>query len=301
VVECVHATGADTFVSGGSDGRVKIWRYEAPERPSVNANGGSADLAGRLMCIFTSTPSETTFADRPEESKYRVAMRPDGIVCARYDEERDVLCSVSSDGELRVWFDLTTKPCEVRVDVGARHEYGGVTRIELDVRDGIASVLVLHDGHSDLVGNGDLLYRFDIEPDGSSLRTAFVGAGNITALHVDVAPTLPITKAVTTKADTPSLPSTPDTEPTTPLPDLTTPITQADERGKYGRYVVVGNSSGECAWYAWDDLKGASSDLREPLRKWTAGRGAVSSIDAAASLVAVGTYVYSLYPRPSIV
>jgi hypothetical protein len=282
VIECVHATGADTFVSGGSDGRVKVWRYEAPpDRRPVNPSGGSADLVGRLVCVYTSSPSETTFADRPEETKYRVAMRPDGIVSARYDEVGDVLCSVSADGELRFWFDLSTAPREVRVDVGARHEYGGVRQIELDVRDGTAAVLVLHDGHSDLVGDqGELLYRFDIKPDGSYDRTAFVDAGKITALHVDLAPTLPITKVLHTTKPAQSDNSL----------DLTTPVPQIDEQGRYGRYIVTGNSAGECCWYAWD---GAGED-RRPLRKWAVGRGAVSSIDANASLVAVGTYVYTL-------
>ena len=282
VVECVHATGADTFVSGGADGRVKVWRYDAPPEMK-KGNGGSVD-PGRLVCVYTSTPSETTFADRPEETKLRVGLRPDGIVCARYDEEGDVLCSVTADGELRVWFDLSTAAKEVRVDVGARHEYGGVSRIELGVRDGLASVMILHEGHSDLVGNeGELLYRFDVRPDGSSERTTFTGAGNITAIHVNLSPTLPITKAA--KATPLPSPSMLDG----PLPDLTTPVIPTDDKGKYGRYIVTGNSQGECAWYAWDSPSRLDEGIRPPLKKWTVGRGAVSDIDVNASLVAVGT------------
>lgn len=282
LVQCIWASSPDIFVSGGVDGRVKLWKFEAP---AVVGKKAHADQAGRVLCVFSSTPSETPFDERSEEMRIRQGRIPDGVVCVRYDEAMDTVVSVTEDGELKVWFGVTSggEVKEVRVDVGSKAEYGGVAKIELDLhqgKQGVASVMVLHHGDPDLHWpDHDLIHRFDITSEGDVKRIPFIGAGAVTAVHADLAPSSPISQATNVPA-TPSVLADPE------IPSGMVASICEESKVQYGRYVVVGNAKGDVMIYPWDNF---GLDGIHAMRKWSIGRGAVSSVDASASLVAVGT------------
>ena len=284
------------WVTAGADGKVKLWRLHPAEvaKPSRIIPDVEA-VAGSISCLFTSTIVEYPFPNRSDLIKRRQAEAPDPVILARCDVRHGVLCGVTKDGDLRVWFGVDTpNRREVRLDCNAAESFnsGGVKRMELEVRRSsiglVASILVHHDRSASFA-------RFDVTDRGhgeSSINVKVYTSSDsapITTLQAHLQPTAPI-----------SMPS----HPSSALPEHVTPIEAATEglaspsvllrptgallpaTSDFGRLIVAGHQDGAIRVWSWDGL--AVEGAGKLLRVWTAASGKITAVDFSCGLLAIG-------------
>lgn len=296
------------WVTGGQDGRIKYWQlHPSAGRPGKKA-GPDAEPAV-ITCLFSSEPIEEPLKNRSEEVRLRQLASPDGIFLVACDTDFDVVCGVTEDGDLHAWFDVVENPREVRIDVGAAEELGGVRRLELncrETRDGlVASVLVHHHKHPNFTR-----YDVSLRGEGHNVKTTFFstpGEGALTCVRAFLQPNPPISEpahvvpTLSARIVTPSNGS----GTTTPVPDLELDALpkKLEAAPEYGRVIMGGDEFGRAYIWEWDGH--AVGDVVQPMRDWAALDGKVTAVEMSCGLVAVGGYsghseVFdALPPRPT--
>lgn len=276
----IHASaacgGVLRFASAGSDGVAKYWQYDAPEGGKSSKRKG---IGGTLTCLFASALVEP-LESRPEALKYARALHPDPIVLVRCDAEHDVVCAMTSDGDLRVWIGVTEeRPREIRLDVGSPDDVGAYQAFELDARSEAISVMLARRGEA-------FFTRYDVDLATSAIaerRYVTPLGAPLTAFHALLSPSAPITAPPRQRRGS-------DGED---HPPLTHP------KAEYGRLVVAGDHAGSTWIWPWDD-KGAEVS---PIRGWAALDRKVTALDYHCGLVAVGgcdTFIKIFDPLPAI-
>ena len=276
------------WVTAGTDGRVKLWRLHPAEIPkSSKSSADDKAVAGSISCLFTSNIVESPFPNRSDLVRRRQAGAPDPVILARCDVQYSVVCGITKDGDLRLWFEAD-KPTrrEIRLDcnAAASSSLGGVTRMELEVRHAstglVASVLVHHGGSATFA-------RYDVidqEYGELKINTRIYASSEkspITTLHANLQPTLSI-----------SMPSSPSPEEVAEAHESLTTVVQPIEAlcpatSDFGRLIVAGDKDGVIRIWSWDgrEVDGAV----KPLRAWSAVSGKITALDISCGLVAVGT------------
>ncbi|WVF67598.1 hypothetical protein IAT40_002356 [Kwoniella sp. CBS 6097] len=293
------------WVTAGEDGRVKLWAFNpgsgnprsGKRTPGVEVNPAS------ISCLFTSDTVEHPLPNRSDASKRRQSGRPDEVSLARYEQTHDVVCGVTEDGDLRVWFDASAAPKEVRIDVGSAELDGEVKTIALDAtnKEGcvIASVVVLH-------RRSPLVTRYNASLNGLISAVAYhtLTGASISALYTSFRPTQPIAsphngQSLSARIVTPN--ETPESASPPPFdlpPLLNAKISERD----FGKFIVAGDDAGFVHLWAWD-AAGGGDVSSPPIRSWEAMSGRITSLDYSCGLVAVGSYdgyikVFDPLPSP---
>ncbi|WVW85344.1 hypothetical protein I302_107382 [Kwoniella bestiolae CBS 10118] len=283
------------WVTGGEDGRVKLWQFHAGSGVRSGKRTPNEAIPASIECLFTSDVIDQPFENRSDASKRRQNGRPDPIILARYDPVHDVTCGVTVDGDLRVWFSTSSRPVEVRIDVGAEEVEGGVKHLCLDVkksRDGetVASVLIHH-------RRSPILARYDITPAGDIQTKELVTpvGSSISSIHTSFQPTKPISAPskgtsmsakIVTPGETPETAS-PAVEKIDPFPTASNNTVHPDTG--YGRFVMAGDEMGYVHIWAWDVEEEGRSTQR-PMKSWEAMNGKVTALNYSCGLVAVGSF-----------
>ncbi|WVR09372.1 hypothetical protein IAU60_006439 [Kwoniella sp. DSM 27419] len=171
-ITCIWQSGETRWVTGGLDGRVKVWEYDpGTGDPRSGKRTPEEAIPASIACLFTSPGT---------------SLRSDSVILARYDPEYDVACGVAN-GTLRVWLSATTEPKEIRVDLGpAGLDIAG---LEMVVRceDGRVLAKVLSRSHR------STFVTCDVVAQEGHVRTIVYDAGSpITALHTSFTPSAPI-------------------------------------------------------------------------------------------------------------
>lgn len=269
-VRCVWAEedGDGHWVSSGEDGKVKFWRLNPAElRPGSGKKSPAGEPSGTVQCLFTSKPPTEPLENRSDIVKLRTAQRPDPVTLARCNAEYGIVCGVTKDGDLRVWFDVPGRCVEVRVDVGSEQD-GGVLRLELDaISPGKSAVLVHHE-------RSPLFCRYDIDIDGMVKRTEYHCFGGITAMHISLKPASPVAQ-----------PSPPPIAVLGEDSDDLTPVRQHDQP-VFGRCIITGDEYGAASIFPWEAAGEVGSV--EAIRTWHAANKKITAIDANCSIVAIG-------------
>ncbi|KAK4689613.1 hypothetical protein P7C73_g477, partial [Tremellales sp. Uapishka_1] len=272
------------WVTGGADGRVKVWQLDPGENLPMSAKKTPTrqETPGTISCLFTSDVVQTLLP-RSEEVRRRQVGKPDGIVLARCDVAQGVACGVTRDGDLRIWFGIGSDVQEVRIDAGSEAEMGGVERLEMKVRSNTAEILIHHKGNSTFT-------RYNVLPDTTSSKLFITPTGSsLTKLsaHLDPAAPLSLPAGLTSlSARIISSPTTPDAQSPIGSPGPELPAREGEE---FGKFVVGGDEEGKVWIWPWE----GSEDVNGPIRGWSTGMGKVgkvTAIDVACGLVAIGSY-----------
>ena len=266
------------WVTAGADGRVKLWELcPAPTKKPASGRrspGEHTPTPGEVRCLFTSPIARTAPAGRPEVIHLKQAQRPDEIIAARYDSTADVVCGVTADGDLRVWFAASTSPQEVRIDVGSEQEHGEVRRLELQAevspQEVTAHVMMLHHGATnaeryDIRSSGD-----SREPEVSTHEFVNPGGGALFALEACLEPSAAV--------------SQPKQLPSALSADQSSLSVQTTST-EFGRFVIGGDQHGTVSIWPW----ASSASAIEPLRSFSASSQRITSLDYSCGLLAVGT------------
>ncbi|WWD02114.1 hypothetical protein V865_000152 [Kwoniella europaea PYCC6329] len=283
------------WVTGGEDGRVKLWQFHPGTGSRSGKRTPNEAIPASIQCLFTSDISNQPFENRSDASKRRQNGRPDPIILARYDTKYDVVCGVTTDGDLRVWFSASKQPQEVRVDVGAEEMEGGVKTLCLDVKenaneDVVAHVLIHH-------RRSPVLIRYDIISVDEVKTKEFVTptGSSISAVHTSFQPTKPISAPssgnsmsakIVTPGETPETAS-PAVEEVDPFPISSSNTVHADSG--YGRFSMAGDETGYVHIWSWD-VDQETRRNQTPIKSWEAMNGKVTALDYSCGLVAVGSF-----------
>ena len=194
-----EVSGDDTrWVTAGADGKVKYWQLNPGESSKSGKRLPPAEEAipGSITCLFASNAVGTSLPNRSDAVKRRQTGAPDGIILARCDIEHDVVCGVTEDGDLRIWFDAQQANArEVRVDVGAAEELGAVKRLELNVQllpTGVVASILVHHSHAPTIARYDIADTKDAESAIAFRLFATPEDVGITVLQTQLIPTPPI-------------------------------------------------------------------------------------------------------------
>jgi hypothetical protein len=289
------SSGSVRWVTGGTDGRVKYWQLVNIESSRPGKRNTASETSSVMTCLFTSPVIPSTLPGRLEAVKRRQNGKPDDVVLVRCDQEHEIVCGVTEDGDLRVWFNVGSgNEREVRVDVGSAEAMGGVRRLELDARDdSTVSVLVHHYRSS-------VLARFDISSrsDGTSTVDSKVFSSPAPGAFSAIYASLGTSPAISTPAPAPpvlaSIDLTPSESSGEPSLATTPTLAPADvpelvpaRKSEYGRFIATGDEHGVACIWAWDDALG-QIDHSGPLRAWAAAAGRITAIEVSCGLVAVG-------------
>ena len=278
-----NSEGHLRFVSAGADGCIKYWQFNSPIGKAKKRNNDPDNMAS-IICLHTTEPV-TPLEHRSEEIKRRRSGAPDPVLLARCDALHNVLCGVTEDGDLRVWWDLFGKVKEARVDVGTTEDRGPIKALELDVQDDVGlviSVLVLYyrstsffryDIRVDLDGDYEVEDKEYITP----MKTP------ITVIKAYLEPTAPIS---TKSRPMPALLSTPthdsDSESSPELQPQPDP--DPTPASIFGQFLVAGDAEGNVWIWSWE----TQSERNLPIRGWSAVEHRISSVDYNCGIVAVG-------------
>lgn len=301
-----ESTGTDPlkWVTGGDDGRVKYWQLN----PGTGRSGkkSASDAPASITCIFSSSPVEEPIVDRVEEVRLRQMAHPDAIIEVRCDVDRDVVCGVTEDGDLRLWFDAATSPREVRVDVGSERRLGGVRQLELhckDTRDGlVASALIHHRKNS-------MFARYDISLNANgkqTIRTTFYSTpaeAPLTALNANLDPVPDISmppkaeQSMLARIVTPASTSASVSCVTSPLLSPDPETKETGEEPQTGGFLIGGDEQGYAYVWEWNGVP--YNDVILPVRGWQAAEGRITAVQYSCGIAATGRYVFQSMRCPT--
>jgi hypothetical protein len=277
------------WVTGGTDGRVKYWQLVTTEIPRSGKR--PADIVSSMICLFSATRIEDTLPGRSEAVRRRQNGKPDDVILVRCAPDHGVVCGITEDGDLRVWFRAGSgKEKEVRIDAGSAEDMGVVKRMELEARDdSTASVLVHHYRSSSFT-------RFDIviDADGQSEVTSRNLDSPVPGAFSAIQASLRSSLAISTFTPAPPVLSTSGpNEEAEQSSGENSPEPSTDSKtvsSNYGRLVATGDEHGVACLWAWDEIPGRAG-RDSPLRAWSAVSGRITAIEVSCGLVAVGRYV----------
>ena len=292
------------FVSAGADGKVKFWRLHSVTTPARSGKKSpKSNIQSSIQCLFTSSVVLEPLANRSEVVKLRQTAIPDAVVLARCDVEHNVVCGITADGDLRLWFDAGTAHMkECRIDAGSEEEFGPVTHLSLDVEvaDGhlTASALVFHRLCPSFT-------RFDVSRvdsefklDSKIYKTSTGGSLNVLKPFLRPSPPIAPLPAFPTVHENGLVPAD-DAQPTIEALKRSSPSADPEEddklflpsepvpRSPFGRFVVGADTDGMTYIWAWNDDQPAKSSSH-PLRSWKAAKSKITAVDFACGLVATG-------------
>jgi len=289
------------WVTGGEDGRIKLWRRYPGQTTSKSGKKALHDevISGSMACLWTSPVTHTPLKGRSDGVQRRQSGKPDGMIFARFDAEHQVVCGVSEDGDLHVWFGVQSGalPSEVRIDVGSAEEHGAVVRMELDVSLGgsglVASVLIHH-------LRSPTLSRHDISLKEGKITTSrrqYAAMSGVTSVVTCLEPVEPIS----TRPNPMSALSSPLSALTAPPDPTGEPLSRPPG---FGRYILAGDGDGHVYIWPWDGPV-AGDGFVSPFRVWSALKGKVTSLEANCGLIAAGSHnghigVFDPLPSPPV-
>lgn len=284
------AGGILRFVSAGSDGLIKYWEFTPAPHKSIRKANGTVNEAS-IACLFTSELVEP-LEHRSDEVKRRRTGAPDPFLLVRVDAAMGVICGVTEDGDLRVWWSLDDQVQEARLDIGSIDDLGPIKSLELEVRDGTEgpdiSVLVMH-------YRGTTFERYDVKVDidgeyETAQRTYVTPLKTpLTAIKPLLEPTPPISEQ--SKQVRPSLLSPLVEDDSDDASDHSSPILapQSDmipftKTSEFGRFVIAGDADGSAWIWAWDS---EGSEIT-PIRGWAVMERKITAVDYHCGVVAIG-------------
>ncbi len=293
------------FVSGGADGRAKLWRFDPAERKGGNP------MPGKITSLWSSDPVPRSLATYRSHvvGKGRMEGLTDEIVVVRCDYEEGIVVGATSLGRVWLWNGLKGDgPVVARRIHDGVEGYGEVARLEVVVvrrkgDEGIkrtAQVLVHPKGSAEVL-------RIDCPMDEGvdalvQVITFTTGrAEAITSLYVDTTipppislPTSLVPMDFALRLHTPTL-TPPDDDPAPLTPSSITRDDDALSRAAGlgdGRFIVAGTQDGWMFIWYWDGKEVEWKDEKKkkvhPICRWEAGEGAITCVTAAKGLVASG-------------
>jgi hypothetical protein len=277
------------WVTGGTDGRVKYWQLVTTEIPRSGKR--PADIVSSMICLFSSPRMEDTLPGRSESVRRRQNGKPDDVILVRCAPEHGVVCGITEDGDLRVWFGAGSgKEKEVRIDAGSAEDMGVVKRIELEARDNLTASVLVHHYRSSSFARFDIVIDADGQSETTSRTFDSPVPGAFSAIQAILRPSFAIS---TVTPAPPVLSTSGPTEDQDQASGETSPETTTESKtatSNYGRLVATGDEHGVACLWAWDEIPGRQGrDV--PLRAWSAVSGRITSIEVSCGLVAIGRYV----------
>jgi len=287
-----RADGHVKWVSGGEDGRVKYWQLVTTETPRSGKR--NPEIVSTMECLFSSPVIEDTLSGRSEAVRRRQTGKPDDVILVRCAAHHDIICGITEDGDLRVWFGAGTgAEKEVRIDAGSAEEMGVVKRMELESRDRSSASVLVHHYRSSVFTRFDIALNQDEEPSITTRTFTSPVPGAFSAIQASLASSLaistgtpapPVLSAVEPSIEELSEPPTPGEASPAPTPSETPSSNRVVS--EYGRLVATGDEHGVACLWAWDQIPGRDGDT--PLRAWAAVSGRITAIEVSCGLVAVG-------------
>jgi len=276
------------WVTGGTDGRVKYWQLVTTEIPRSGKR--AAEVVSSVVCLFSSSIVQDAMPDRSEAVKRRQNGKPDDIVIVRCSPEYGIVCGVTEDGDLRIWFGAGSgKEIEVRMDVGSAEDMGVVKELELEARDASTASILVHHHRSSSFTRYYCTVDSDKQIGGGGMGSHSQVPGAFSALQAYLRPSL----AISTGTPAPPVLSTSADEDSGHVSDEISPVPTPTETpsvvSDYGRLVATGDEHGVACIWAWDVILDRSRDI--PLRAWPAVSGRITAIEVSCGLVAVGRCV----------
>jgi hypothetical protein len=282
--------GPVKWVSGGEDGRVKYWQLLTTETPRSGKR--NPEITSTMECLFSSPIIQDTLPGRSEAVRRRQTGKPDDVILVRCAAEHDIVCGITEDGDLRVWFGAGTgAEKEVRIDAGSAEEMGVVKRMELEARDSSSASILVHHYRSSVFTRFDIALRADAEPSISTRTFASPVPGAFSAIQASLRSSLAISAGtpappVLSAIDPSEDPSEAASDDASPAPTPSETPASDPVVSEYGRLVATGDEHGVACLWAWDEIPG--SDASVPLRAWAAVSGRITAIEVSCGLVAVG-------------
>ncbi|WWC71308.1 uncharacterized protein I206_105262 [Kwoniella pini CBS 10737] len=298
-----HETEHLKWVTGGEDGRVKLWQFHPGSATRSGKRTPNEVVPAKIECLFSSGATDAPLENRSEASKRRQNGRPDPITFARFDTTHDVVCGVTVDGDLRIWFSASSDPIEVRVDVGSEEVEGGIKDLHLNVKivaDQVEASILIHHRRSPTLTRYRILQNSEIH---STIYSTPTGS-SITAIHTSFQPTCPISAPSSDQRPSARITAPVDTsESISPIIEPSDPFAVSNfahsHRG-YGQFIMAGDEVGHVHTWAWD-----ADDIgftQSPIRSWEAMNGKVTALDYSCGITAVGSfdgYIKIFDPLPS--
>ena len=287
------------WVTGGVDGLLKYWALSP--RTSGNRSPAAEDQHN-ILCLFTSTPVTSGIPGRAPLLQRGSTSSSATIVFVRCDVDNDIVCSATADGDLRIFFQVTSDPQEHRLDVGSQEEQGPVLGVELDAQSpSRALVLVRHQKQPCLTGWIVTVGGSDA-PDVETFVLETADAALITAAQTHFESTPPISFSPAPLASlsariidsastlTPSHPTMNGPEPSSASSQpLFTASSDSGSRplasrSPYGRLILGGDADGSA--HIWSAAN-VQQTKTMPMRSWHAVKGKITALNMAVGLVAV--------------
>ena len=282
------------WVTAGYDGRVKYWQYNPPPGRKSGKRSSAEESQGSVKCLFTSDCVLSSLMDRSEEVKRRQTGAPDPIAYARCVPQYGVICGVTDDGDLRVWFGcngVDASVQEARIDAGGEEQLGAVKRMELEVTlvNGTASASILiHHHRSPIFARYDVTLGSNGEPKITTNTFSTPQEVSLTIVEPFLEPTPPISSrprhlraALASPALSNDLADDDDFELPSTQASSPTPIRP------FGRCVMAGDAEGGIWIWPWDTPSSFDGNIF-PVRAWSAMSTKITAIDYHCGLVAVG-------------